>query len=116
MVYEQGYPPPQPPYGVAGVPAPGVPYGMPPAAPAPGHYAPGFRAAPAYAGAVPPPAEPYPAPGFLPVLECQALTKAYGATLALNQVALAVPRGRVVGLLGPNGSGKTTLIKEIRGS
>ena len=64
---------------------------------------------------MPPPAEPYPAPGFLPVLECQALTKAYGATLALNQVALAVPRGRVVGLLGPNGSGKTTLIKLAAG-
>ncbi len=117
MPYGAPVAPPMPgtPCGAPVAPAPGVPYGMPPAAPAPGHYAPGFRAAPAYAGAVPPPAEPYPAPGFLPVLECQALTKAYGATLALNQVALAVPRGRVVGLLGPNGSGKTTLIKLAAG-
>ena len=45
------------------------------------------------------------------VLECQALTKSYGALAALKDVTLALPRGRIVGLLGPNGSGKTTLIK-----
>lgn len=34
---------------------------------------------------------------------------------ALNQMNLTIPRGRIVGLLGPNGSGKTTLIKIING-
>lgn len=34
---------------------------------------------------------------------------------ALNQLNLTIPRGRIVGLLGPNGSGKTTLIKIING-
>lgn len=52
---------------------------------------------------------------FQPVLECRGLTKRFGATVALGAVSLTVPRGRVVGLLGPNGSGKTTLIKMAAG-
>ena len=54
-------------------------------------------------------------PSGPPVLECRALEKRYGMQPALNPLSLAVPRGRVVGLLGPNGSGKTTLIKLIAG-
>lgn len=50
-----------------------------------------------------------------PVIECKALTKRYGPQLALNALNLQVPRGRIVGLLGPNGSGKTTLIKLAAG-
>lgn len=46
-----------------------------------------------------------------PILECRALTKRFGATVALDAITLQIPRGRIVGLLGPNGSGKTTLIK-----
>ena len=46
-----------------------------------------------------------------PILECRALTKTYGYKTALSNVDIAIPRGRIVGLLGPNGSGKTTLIK-----
>lgn len=34
---------------------------------------------------------------------------------ALNGLTLAIPRGRIIGLLGPNGSGKTTFIKLING-
>ncbi|WP_251212182.1 ABC transporter ATP-binding protein [Adlercreutzia murintestinalis] len=51
----------------------------------------------------------------LPVLECIGLTKSYGAAPALRDVCMQVPRGRIVGLLGPNGSGKTTLMKLISG-
>lgn len=54
-------------------------------------------------------------PSGPPVLECRALEKRYGMQPALNPLSLALPRGRVVGLLGPNGSGKTTLIKLIAG-
>lgn len=34
---------------------------------------------------------------------------------ALNSLNLTIPRGRIIGLLGPNGSGKTTLIKIMNG-
>lgn len=49
------------------------------------------------------------------LLVCQDLTKAYGPNVALGNVSLNIPAGRVVGLLGPNGSGKTTLLKLIAG-
>lgn len=50
-----------------------------------------------------------------PLLECRALTKMYGNTLALNNVSFTLERGKIIGLLGPNASGKTTLIKLING-
>ncbi|TDD38246.1 ABC transporter ATP-binding protein [Saccharopolyspora elongata] len=43
------------------------------------------------------------------------LRKAYGRTVAVAGVDLAVPRGGVVGVLGPNGSGKTTTIRMLLG-
>lgn len=46
---------------------------------------------------------------------CDALTKSYGNTKALNKVSLEISAGKIVGLLGPNGSGKTTLIKILSG-
>ena len=38
------------------------------------------------------------------------LTKRYGKVSALRDCNLALPTGRVVGLVGPNGAGKTTLM------
>ncbi len=49
------------------------------------------------------------------ILETRALTKRYGTTLALNNVDISLPKGKIVGLLGPNGSGKTTLLKIVAG-
>lgn len=47
----------------------------------------------------------------MPIFECRALEKRYGAAMALDHIDLALEPGRIVGLLGPNGSGKSTLIK-----
>jgi ABC-2 type transport system ATP-binding protein len=44
-------------------------------------------------------------------LEAHGLTRAYGSTVALDDVSFAVEAGEVVGLLGPNGAGKTTAIR-----
>ena len=44
------------------------------------------------------------------------VTKSYGkAKVALNNVYLDLPKGHIIGLLGPNGSGKTTLLKLCAG-
>lgn len=45
-----------------------------------------------------------------PVLEAGGLGKRYRRRWALNDCTLAIPGGRVVGLVGPNGAGKTTLL------
>lgn len=51
-----------------------------------------------------------------PLVEIKGLSKRYeGKKLALDNLNLTLPRGRIIGLLGPNGSGKTTLIKLITG-
>src|SRR5713226_263934 len=49
------------------------------------------------------------------VIQAEGLTKRYGATLAVDQVDLAVDAGEIVGILGPNGSGKTTTILMLLG-
>ena len=44
------------------------------------------------------------------------LTKVYEKKkVALEHLNLEIPRGKIIGLLGPNGSGKTTLIKLMNG-
>ena len=41
------------------------------------------------------------------------IVKRYANHVALDDVSIQVPRGKVFGLLGPNGAGKTTLIRII---
>ena len=50
------------------------------------------------------------------LIEILGLTKAYDERhIAVNNISLILPRGKIIGLLGPNGSGKTTLIKMMNG-
>jgi ABC-2 type transport system ATP-binding protein len=49
------------------------------------------------------------------VIEASGLGKAYRRTWALRDCTLAIPEGRVVGLVGPNGAGKTTLLQLATG-
>ncbi len=49
------------------------------------------------------------------ILVCNHLKKQYGGFTALKGINLALPEGKIIGLLGPNGSGKTTLIKLASG-
>ena len=49
------------------------------------------------------------------VIDASGLGKAYRRTWALRDCALAIPEGRVVGLVGPNGAGKTTLLRLAAG-
>lgn len=44
-------------------------------------------------------------------VHAEGLVKNYGNVRALDGLDLVVPRGQVVGLLGPNGSGKTTTVR-----
>ena len=48
-------------------------------------------------------------------IEASGVGKQYRRTWALRDCTLAIPDGRVVGLVGPNGAGKTTLLRLATG-
>ena len=48
-------------------------------------------------------------------IRAEAVTKRYGATLAVDGVSLEVGTGEFVGILGPNGAGKTTFLEIVMG-
>jgi ATP-binding cassette ChvD family protein len=49
------------------------------------------------------------------VIEAKNVSKAYGHKLLFENLNFSLPRGGVVGVIGPNGVGKTTLFKMIMG-
>lgn len=49
------------------------------------------------------------------IISARGLTKKYGRTVAVDNIDLEVPPGRIIGLIGPNGAGKTTALKAILG-
>ena len=49
------------------------------------------------------------------VIEAQGMTKRYKSTVAVDNIDLQIPAGRIVGLIGPNGAGKTSALKAILG-
>ena len=49
------------------------------------------------------------------LLQFNGVSKIYGNKQALNNVTFSLPKGKIVGLLGPNGSGKTTLLSVASG-
>ena len=50
-----------------------------------------------------------------PLLEIADLTVQFGGLVALQSIALSVPKSSVVAVIGPNGSGKSTLFNAITG-
>ncbi len=45
------------------------------------------------------------------MIEVEHLTKYYGDILGIEDISFSIPRGQIVGFLGPNGSGKTTTMR-----
>ena len=47
------------------------------------------------------------------LIECKGICKRFGEKVALDNLSIDIPQGKIFGLLGPNGAGKTTLIRII---
>ncbi len=54
--------------------------------------------------------------GESPLLTMRGVGKAFGPTVALDDVALSLQRGEVRALIGENGAGKSTLVKILAGA
>ena len=50
------------------------------------------------------------------LIQCKNVSKSFGEKVALDNVSVDIPKGKIFGLLGPNGAGKTTLIRIINRS
>ena len=49
------------------------------------------------------------------VIEVEHLSKAYGSTVAVDDISFSVEEGEIFGILGPNGAGKTTTVECVEG-
>lgn len=47
------------------------------------------------------------------IIDVKHVTKTFGEKVALSDISLSIPEGKIFGLLGPNGAGKSTLIRII---
>ena len=47
------------------------------------------------------------------LIECKGICKRFGEKVALDNLSVDIPQGKIFGLLGSNGAGKTTLIRII---
>ena len=49
------------------------------------------------------------------LLQVKSVSKSFGGLQAIMNVSFELPKGRILGIIGPNGSGKTTLVNLITG-
>ncbi len=50
------------------------------------------------------------------MIEARGVSLAFGGRRIVDRVSLQVPKGQILGLVGPNGSGKTTLLRSLYGA
>ena len=50
-----------------------------------------------------------------PLLQVVELSKAFGGVQAVSRISFDLPKGQLLGVIGPNGSGKTTTVNLITG-
>ncbi|MDZ4723236.1 MAG: energy-dependent translational throttle protein EttA [candidate division Zixibacteria bacterium] len=50
------------------------------------------------------------------VIEFASVSKGFGGEPLIDDVSFSIPKGAIVGLIGPNGIGKTTLLKLVTGN
>ncbi len=53
------------------------------------------------------------AESIAPMIQVQALSKAFGSIKAVHNVSFCAPDGQITGLLGPNGAGKSTTLRML---
>ncbi|MCA9181794.1 MAG: ATP-binding cassette domain-containing protein, partial [Planctomycetales bacterium] len=51
-----------------------------------------------------------------PAVSLESVVHRYGKTTALAGVSLDVPKGQMIGLIGPDGVGKSTLMSLVAGA